>query len=152
MKRILTIWRQMTGAERAVACAATLALAVTVVAAPFALLKRPDDVSNPDAAFARKEGAGKEKQPKPAKTVNWTRYGYDVGRSKFLDSPRVRPPFRKVWKWKGDELIEFQFCFRIEQVRGDCYHPAQGFGRLRQADGGRFHQPNECRSHRRRQR
>ena len=107
MKRILTIWRQMTGAERAVACAATLALAVTVVAAPFALLKRPDDVSNPDAAFARKEGAGKEKQPKPAKTVNWTRYGYDVGRSKFLDSPRVRPPFRKVWKWKGNELIEF---------------------------------------------
>jgi outer membrane protein assembly factor BamB len=78
-----------------------------VVAAPFALLKRPDDVSNPDAAFARKEGAGKEKDPKPAKTVNWTRYGYDTGRSKFLDSPRVRPPFRKVWKYTGDELIEF---------------------------------------------
>lgn len=107
MNRILTVWRNMTGAERAVAIAATLALSITVVAAPFALLKRPADVSNPDAAFARKEGAGKEKQPKPAKTVNWTRFGYDVGRSKFLDSPRVRPPFRKVWKWKGDELIEF---------------------------------------------
>ena len=91
MKRILTIWRDMTGAERGVLAAATLALAVTVVAAPFALLKRPDDVSNPDAAFAREEGAGKEKEPKPAKTVNWTRYGYDTGRSKFLDSPRVRP-------------------------------------------------------------
>ena len=107
MKRILTIWRDMTGAERAVLAAATLALAVTVVAAPFALLKRPDDVSNPDAAFAREEGAGKEKEPKPAKTVNWTRYGYDIGRSKFLDSPKVRPPFRKVWKYTGDELIEF---------------------------------------------
>ena len=107
MKRILTIWRDMTGAERAVLAAATLALAVTVVAAPFALLKRPDDVSNPDAAFAREEGAGKEKEPKPAKTVNWTRFGYDIGRSKFLDSPKVRPPFRKVWKYTGDELIEF---------------------------------------------
>ncbi len=107
MKRILTIWRDMTGAERGVLAAATLALAVTVVAAPFALLKRPDDVSNPDAAFAREEGAGKEKEPKPAKTVNWTRFGYDTGRSKFLDSPKVRPPFRKVWKYTGDELIEF---------------------------------------------
>ena len=107
MNRILTIWRNMTGAERAVVIAATLALAITVVAAPFALLKRPGDVSNPDAAFARKEGAGKEKDPKPKKTINWTRYGYDVGRSKFLDSPKVRPPFRKVWKYTGGELIEF---------------------------------------------
>jgi len=107
MNRILTIWHDMTGAERAVALAATIALAITVVAAPFALLKRPDDVSNPDAAFARKEGAGKEKKPKPKKTVNWTRFGYDVGRSKFLDSPKVRPPFRKAWKWEGNELIEF---------------------------------------------
>jgi outer membrane protein assembly factor BamB len=107
MNRILTFWRNMTGAERAVVGAVTLALAVTVIAAPFALLERPDDVSNPDAAFARKEGAGKEKEPKPQKTINWTRYGYDVGRSKFLDSPKVRPPFRKVWKYTGDELIEF---------------------------------------------
>ncbi|MCB0874623.1 MAG: PQQ-binding-like beta-propeller repeat protein [Solirubrobacterales bacterium] len=107
MNRVLTFWRNMTGAERAVAIAATLALAVTVVAAPFALLKRPEDVSNPDAAFARNEGAGKERQPKPAKTVNWTRYGYDLGRSKFLNTPKIRPPFRKVWKYKGDQLIEF---------------------------------------------
>ncbi|HET6830435.1 MAG TPA: PQQ-binding-like beta-propeller repeat protein [Solirubrobacterales bacterium] len=107
MNRILTIWRQMTGAERAVAAAVALVLAVTVVAGAFALLKRPGDVSNPDADFSRKEGAGKDTQPKPQKTVNWTRFGYDVGRSKFLDTPRIRPPFRKVWKWKGDELIEF---------------------------------------------
>jgi len=107
MNRILAVWHNMTGAERAVALAAALALSITVVAAPFALLKRPDDVSNPDAAFAREEGAGKEKRPKPAQTVDWTRYGYDLGRSKFLDSPRVRPPFRKVWKHQGDELIEF---------------------------------------------
>ncbi len=107
MNRILTIWRQMTGGERAVAAAVAIALLVTVVAGAYALLKRPDDVSNPDAAFSREEGAGKEHRPKPQKTVNWTRFGYDVGRSKFLDTPRIRPPFRKVWKWKGKELIEF---------------------------------------------
>ncbi len=107
MNRILTIWRNMTGAERAVLLAAAIALTITVVAAPFALLKRPEDVSNPDAAFARKEGAGKEKKPEPKKATNWPRYGYDLGRSKFIDSPSVRPPFRKAWKYKGDELIEF---------------------------------------------
>jgi outer membrane protein assembly factor BamB len=107
MNRILTIWRQMTGGERAVATAVSVALAVTVVAGAYALLKRPGDVSNPDVAFSREQGAGKEKQPKPRKTVNWTRFGYDLGRSKFLDTPRIRPPFRKLWKWQGEELIEF---------------------------------------------
>lgn len=107
MNRILTIWQRMTGGERTVAAAVTLALVVTLVAGAYALVKRPADVSNPDAAFHVKEGAGKERQPKPRKTVNWTRFGYDVGRSKFLDTPRIRPPFRKLWKYQGDELIEF---------------------------------------------
>lgn len=107
MNRILTIWRQMTGGERVVAAAVSLALAVTVVAGAYALLKRPGDVSNPDVAFSAAEGAGKQRQPKPRKTVNWTRFGYDLGRSKFLDTPRIRPPFRKLWKWQGEELIEF---------------------------------------------
>ncbi len=109
MNRILTIWRAMTGAERAVALAAVIALSITVVAAAFALFKRPEDVSNPDAAFSRSEGAGKQesKAPKKKSTVTWPRFGYDVGRSKFLDAPVVRPPFRKVWKYKGGELIEF---------------------------------------------
>jgi len=107
MNRILTIWRQMTGGERVVAAAVAVALAITVVAGAYALLKRPGDVSNPDVAFSPEEGAGKQRQPKPRKTVNWTRFGYDLGRSKFLDTPRIRPPFRKLWKWQGKELIEF---------------------------------------------
>jgi outer membrane protein assembly factor BamB len=86
-----------------------IALSITVVAAAFALLERPDDISNPDATFSRSEGAGKQesKAPKKKSTVTWPRFGYDVGRSKFLDAPVVRPPFRKDWKYKGDELIEF---------------------------------------------
>lgn len=109
MNRILTIWRAMTGAERAVLVAATIALSITLVAVPFALLKRPADVSNPDAAFDLNAGAGKSKskQPKKKSTVTWPRFGYDVGRSKFLNAQVVHPPFRKDWKYKGDELIEF---------------------------------------------
>jgi len=99
----------MTGAERVVAAAVALLLAITLVAVPYALLKRPGDVSNPDVTFDRDEGAGApaSKQPKKRTTVDWPRFGFDVGRSKFLDAPRVRPPFRKVWKYQGDELIEF---------------------------------------------
>ncbi len=109
MKRILSIWKSLTGAERAVVVAAALALAATAIAAPIALLKRPADVSNPDAAFDRNAGAGvkEAKAPKKKSTVTWPRFGYDVGRSKFLDAPVVRPPFRKVWKYKGGDLIEF---------------------------------------------
>jgi len=109
MKRILSIWKSMTTAERIVVVAAALALAATAVAAPLALLKRPDDVSNPDAAFDRGAGAGVKESKKPQKkaTVTWPRFGYDVGRSKFLDAPVVHPPFRKVWKYKGGDLIEF---------------------------------------------
>jgi outer membrane protein assembly factor BamB len=109
MQRLLDIWHGMTGYERLVAGAVAVLLTVTLVAVPYALLKRPDDVSNPDVTFDRAEGAGApaKKQPKKRTTVDWPRFGFDVGRSKFLDAPRVRPPFRKVWKFKGDELIEF---------------------------------------------
>ena len=34
-------------------------------------------------------------------------FGYDVGRSKFLDAQNVRPPFQRLWKYDGGELIEF---------------------------------------------
>lgn len=106
MKSPLNIWRSMTSGERIVTGAVALILAATAVFAAIALLKRPDDVSNADVAFDRKEKAGKAKAP-PDRTVDWVRFGYDLGRSKFLNAPRVGPPFRKVWKWQGKELIEF---------------------------------------------
>jgi outer membrane protein assembly factor BamB len=106
MQRLADIWHGMTGMERLISGAVALLLAVTLVAVPFALLKRPGDVSNPDVTFDR-AGAPANKQPAKSETVDWPRFGFDVGRSKFLDAPRVRPPFRKVWKFKGGELIEF---------------------------------------------
>lgn len=107
MERILGIWRAMTGAERVVAGAAVLALGSSVAFAGIALLDRPGDISNPDAKFVAEKGPGKKGKPPEDKTIDWPRFGYDPGRSKFLDAQRIRPPFAKVWKYKGDELIEF---------------------------------------------
>lgn len=112
MKKPSAIWRAMTRAERVVAIAASLALLGAFAFAAVGLLKRPGDVFNPDAAFNADKGAGKTDRsggsgPAKDQTIDWARFGYDVGRSKFLDAQSVKPPFRKVWKYRGEELIEF---------------------------------------------
>ena len=107
MKKLLGIWRAATGAERVVAIVATLALLSTGAFATAAMLKRPGDISNPDATFDVSKGVGKKSKPPVDRTVDWPRFGYDNGRSKFLDAQGVRPPYRKLWKYDGGELIEF---------------------------------------------
>ena len=110
MKKLVSIWRAMTGAERVVAAAAVLALASCPVFAAAALLERPGDILNPDAAFNSSQGPGKKSNKTKStkdRTVDWPQLGYDVGRSKFLDAQNVRPPFQRLWKYDGGELIEF---------------------------------------------
>jgi outer membrane protein assembly factor BamB len=109
MKSPSAIWHAMTWSERVVALSALVAVLATVAFGVVGLLKKPGDISNPDAVFKVDKGVGKSSgKPAPKKdtTVDWPRFGYDVGRSKFLDAQSVRPPFRKVWKYKGTELIE----------------------------------------------
>ena len=60
MKKLLGIWRAMTGAERVVAAAALLALASCPVFAAAALLERPGDILNPNAAFDSNAGSRQE--------------------------------------------------------------------------------------------
>ncbi|MDQ3103146.1 MAG: PQQ-binding-like beta-propeller repeat protein [Actinomycetota bacterium] len=111
MKTISSIWSAMTGAERVVAFAAAFAMSSCVAFAAIAFATEPGDVSNPDVTFDAERSPGQKSsdtaKPPPDRTVDWTRFGYDPGRSKFLDAQRLRPPFDKVWKYKGDELIEF---------------------------------------------
>lgn len=111
MKAVTSIWGAMTGAERVVSFAVALALSSCVVVAAIAFATEPGDVSNADVAFDAERSPGEKSsgssKPPPDKRVDWTRFGYDPGRSKFIDAQRVRPPFDKVWKYKGDELIEF---------------------------------------------
>ncbi len=68
-------------------------------------LKRPADISNPDAAFNSKEA-----KPR-AKTVNWPLYGYNERRTRYLAAKGIKPPFKKLWKYGERPLLEFPPVF-----------------------------------------
>jgi len=68
----------------------------------YQLLKRPADVHNPNAVFVP------QKAPKPAaKTVNWPMFGLNPARTRYLPAKGVKPPFRKIWRFKEHPLLEF---------------------------------------------
>ncbi len=109
MKVVKRIWTGTTAAERLLLAAALFGVLATVVVAAFALVKRPGDISNPDAAFNKgrlQNDPTKNDKGKKLQTVDWPRFGYDEARTKFLGVQRVRPPYRKLWKYKNGELIE----------------------------------------------
>ncbi len=109
MKRLRGIWASLTGGERVVLVAVFAALSITCVFGALALVKRPEDVSNPEAKFKageNKQAISSTNKPKDRR-VDWPRYGYDTERTKFLNAQKIKPPFRKVWKYDQQELIEF---------------------------------------------
>ena len=111
MARPLNAWRSLSTPLRIGALFGALALLVAgVAAAGYLALKRPGDITNPDAAFIvpeeEEQGEGKEKE-KAATTVEWPLYGYDHARTKFLPTDRIRPPFRRIWRYDHGTLVEF---------------------------------------------
>jgi outer membrane protein assembly factor BamB len=107
MKRIRDIWAERTAVEQLLIALAAVAVVATCALAAVALVKRPEDISDPDADF-RTGNLSKQSRPqREDRTVDWPRYGYDEARTKFLNVPKVRPPFRKLWKYEQDQLIEF---------------------------------------------
>ena len=78
--------------------------AVVVAGAAIAVYlstKRPEDVSNPDAAFNEQTAA--------VKTVDWPLYGHDLERTRYLPSKDLDPPFRSsLWSFQAGKLLEFQ--------------------------------------------
>src|SRR3954463_13894557 len=86
-------------------------VAVLLVAAGifayFQFVKKPDDFSDPNAAFENGPKPPPKKKPKP-ETFKWPIYGYTPDRARYLATP-LHPPFKKLWKFhKGHGLIEFQ--------------------------------------------
>ena len=84
---------------------AVLAIAGVAVAGYFAFVKRPGDVSNPDAAFEAKE----VKIPKRSelKTVDWPIYGLNPERTGYLPGKFLDPPFgTSKWSLPIGHLIE----------------------------------------------
>jgi outer membrane protein assembly factor BamB len=82
--------------------AAAALLAIVIAGAGYLILKRPGDVSNPDAPFSAEPG------PKPVVGVtDWPLYGLDPARTRYLNAPEVKPPFRVKWRFKGNNLLEY---------------------------------------------
>jgi outer membrane protein assembly factor BamB len=94
------LWREHR--RLVIGAAAVLVVAVVGLIVAYEQLKRPADVHNPNVAFEPQ----KPKKPK-RKLVNWPLYGYDRARTRYLPAKGVKPPFRKIWRFKEGPLLEF---------------------------------------------
>ncbi|HET8975113.1 MAG TPA: PQQ-binding-like beta-propeller repeat protein [Solirubrobacterales bacterium] len=79
----------------------------------YLILKRPADVSNPDAAFEVTD-QGQE----PIGVANWPLYGLNPQRTRYLPTEGVKPPFRVAWTFNGRKLLEYSPVLHGEQIFG----------------------------------
>jgi outer membrane protein assembly factor BamB len=106
MGQLLEIWRGWSVSRRVAVGAGVAVLAAGAVLIAYLAVKRPGDVTNPEASFQPKE-----KQEKPARkkveTVNWPAYGLNRARTRFLPAKGLGPPFRTLWHFDAKQLLEF---------------------------------------------
>ncbi|HEX6754129.1 MAG TPA: PQQ-binding-like beta-propeller repeat protein [Solirubrobacterales bacterium] len=104
-------WHTRRGIAVGLIAAGVLAVSAAAFLA-YQVLKRPPDVHNAGVAFKP------QKPPKPkAKTVNWPVFGLNPARTRFLPAKGLKPPFRKLWRYKDGPLLEFPPIF----VAGKLY-------------------------------
>jgi outer membrane protein assembly factor BamB len=96
LKRLWSEHRTATLIGGAVALVALAGLA------GYLILKRPGDVSNPDAAFEATD-QGKE----AVGESNWPLYGLNPERTRYLPASGVKPPYRVAWRFNGRKLLEY---------------------------------------------
>jgi outer membrane protein assembly factor BamB len=103
MARLLEIWRSWSVRRRLLTVGGTVVVvAAGVGLAAYFALKRPGDVTNPNAAFH----ANKQK---PVQGGDWPLYGYDRERTRYLRTKHLDPPFRSsMWSFQAGKLLEFQ--------------------------------------------
>lgn len=103
--KLAATWRSWSVRRRLLTVGGVVAVLAGAGVAAYLALKRPGDVSNPDAEFIAEE------KPKPReviKTVNWPVYGYDDQRTRYLPSKEVRPPYGgSEWSFNAGKLLEF---------------------------------------------
>lgn len=77
----------------------------------FILLHEPGNVSNPRVEFTSPTTTQPKPNPKPkpfVDTFRWSRYGYDLARTRFFPNSRaLNPPFHRGWTYRGASLLEF---------------------------------------------
>ncbi len=127
MARLLKTWRAWSVRRRlAVAGGAALVVVAGVALVAYLVLKRPGDVSNPDAAF---------EQQRIVKTVDWPLYGHDRERTRYLPAKHLDPPFgSSEWSFQAGKLLEFQPIV----VKGRIYFMDKD-GMFYALDSGRGH-------------
>ena len=95
-----------------------IALLVLVgAAAAFVVTREEGDVSNPDVEFSDEPAATPEAEEEPAEPGKrasrfdrfiWAHYGYTPDRRRYLPLKKPpRPPFKEIWQFDGDVLLEF---------------------------------------------
>jgi outer membrane protein assembly factor BamB len=96
-----------------------IALLVLVgAAAAFVVTREQGDVSNPDVEFRDEPATTPEPEQEPeqrggrrsdpADRFIWAHYGYTRDRRRYLPLKRpLRPPFKEIWQYDGDILLEF---------------------------------------------
>ena len=118
-----------------IAGAVVVLAAGAAVAAYFAFVKAPGDVSHPNVEFTAPKRAAS--QPKKRDTgYDWPLYGYDLGRTRYLPGVALRPPFVREWTRPGSHLIEFQPVLRsgrlyYQKNNGEIYSISAATGRVR---------------------
>jgi outer membrane protein assembly factor BamB len=111
MARLLKIWRSWSVRRRLIVVGGATAAVAGLAIGAYLALKRPADVSNPNAAFS-------ERKPQPVKTVDWPLYGHDPERTRYLRAKHLDPPFgNSIWSFQAGKLLEFQPIV----VRGRIY-------------------------------
>jgi outer membrane protein assembly factor BamB len=92
---------------------AVAGLAAAVIAlAGYLILKRPADKPCPEPCTI----TGSEPQ-RVIDSTNWPLYGLNRERTRYLDAPRVKPPYSVKWTFKGRRLLEYSPIL----VRGALY-------------------------------
>ena len=77
----------------------------TVEFVPTALPAPPPPPPPPPAPRPRK--GRKPPPPPPPPPFTWPTYGYVAERVRYAPSIRLRPPFRRIWRFRARNLIEF---------------------------------------------
>src|SRR3989442_11757153 len=112
MSRVLDIWRSWDVWRRTAAVSvAVLAIAGAAYGA-YVILRRPADVSNPQAKFVPR----REKHKKVVASVNWPEYGLDDERTRYLPSTVVHPPYSRNWDFLSPSLLEFSPVYARQRL------------------------------------
>src|SRR5215218_2096185 len=93
-------------------------LALVGAAAAYVVSREERDVFNPDVEFRDEPAATPDAEEEPAEPGKnkadpvdrfiWSHYGYTRDRRRYLPLKKpVRPPFKEIWQYQGNVLLEF---------------------------------------------